>query len=246
MNVWFESAQALFEVFLEEKLGIFGAAVASCGESSAPVELTMRALPSEFIDDIHQQMERIYIDLPSGFDATDCGESADFLYGELTPLGVRQLAGILAPFADGGKFVDFGCGTGKVVFELSLLFNSMQCIGVELSAERAMIGKIAAGQKMSGSNNLEIVCDSFFEFPPATAQVSVAFCCGLGFDTAMTTKVLDRIHMFPGLRLCVLLLRQDPRNYCSHPLFEKAATIDFKAVLCTSWMNEAPATVLMF
>jgi SAM-dependent methyltransferase len=251
MNIWFDATQALFEVFLEEKLNYYGCCVSEVGDV-APPELSMRTMPTDFMDDIHRQMEAVYFDLPSGFDATDC-DGSEFLYGELTPAGTRQLAALISsrhadqPDANQNMswtFVDFGCGTGKVVFELAQLLPAVHCIGVELSAERAMIGKIAA-QQISASN-LEIVCGSFFNDPSPDVCVTAAFCCGLGFDEALTRQLLDRLFIFGTMNVCVLLLRQDAKQYRQHPLFLRAVDVDFTARFSTTWMEEAPATVLRF
>jgi precorrin-6B methylase 2 len=249
MNIWFDSAQALFEVFLEEKLACYGSAVTAVGDC-APQELTMRTLPTEFLDCVHRRMEGVYYDLPSGYEASNVGDGSEFLYGELTPVGVRQLGTMIASYAPathaGGLFIDFGCGTGKVVFELALLTPRMRCIGVELSVERAMIAKIAAEQIAHDAPNLEIVSGSFFDYPAEDAPVTAAFCCGLGFDDVMTMRLLDRLALFAQIEMCVLLLRQDAKIFRTHPLFVKAVSVDFAVTLNTSWMNEAPATVLRF
>lgn len=212
MRVWFESAQAIFEVFLESKFDIYGAAVsarmmAALFASVATEESTTdgaiqqkEGVPTEdalvaaatitgklgrrrraaecgdtasgsggFEDDVDEIVDELYDGLDDGYgepiEATVALGSAaasgssnevatgrganDFLYGELSPRGVRQVAvlvlacsllrhdlqeeeesGKVVPAAAGYRpppppicFIDFGSGTGKAVMELSLLIG---------------------------------------------------------------------------------------------------------------------------
>lgn len=162
MDVWFDAAHAKFEVFFESKLELYGEAAApfatrlaadsdACG---AVLLGNMKPpLPSVFLDDVHRHMEVVYHPLDNGFDiscedkqllesqpaaAATTVDDNPFLYGELLPIGLRQLLqhrAVLSAFADAAEtdasiggtpssvktFADFGSGVGKLVFEASLL-----------------------------------------------------------------------------------------------------------------------------
>lgn len=145
MNAFLGAAQAYFEVFLEAKMDAYGAAVLSLPDPAAAaaasaVSERLAAVPATFLDDVDERVQRAYHALPSCFaledetgvdtDAATSGASDDggsLLYGELTPLGVRQLQKmLLLPGCSDGDaaasvFCDLGSGTGKVVAELAIL-----------------------------------------------------------------------------------------------------------------------------
>jgi SAM-dependent methyltransferase len=58
-------------------------------------------------------------------------DSSDFLYGETTMEGFKNILDIAEP-KEGDVFVDLGSGTGRAVFKSQLLFPFSKSIGVEL------------------------------------------------------------------------------------------------------------------
>mmetsp|Transcript_38263 Transcript_38263/g.44594 ORF Transcript_38263/g.44594 Transcript_38263/m.44594 type:complete len:302 (+) Transcript_38263:106-1011(+) len=298
MDVWFEAAQAKFMTFLDEKMNVYGAAVAACVEEAACVgedddvsrfllNSDLKVIPSSCIDGVHLRMETVYFPLGNGYTTTSGDEeggdaAAVFLYGELLPEGVRQLLQLPAvqrslcsvdvPPHTIPTFVDFGSGTGKVVFEAALLLQhtpspassspskeGIRCVGIELHPERYAIAMEALQSGMCGGDGVEqevvlrkgwchYVNGSFFDAFPFVEDACVIFACALGFDDRLTAQLLDRIFELkhqqksPHLRCAVLLLRSLPLE---HPIFHTSAAVSVTStMLKTSWMDETPAIVL--
>lgn len=57
------------------------------------------------------------------------------VYGELTPVGTRQLIAATRLAAD-DVFVDLGSGVGKVVLQVALAIPGVRCIGIEIDGAR--------------------------------------------------------------------------------------------------------------
>jgi len=57
------------------------------------------------------------------------------VYGELTPVGTRQLIAATRLSA-GDVFVDLGSGVGKVVLQVALAVPGVRCIGIEIDGDR--------------------------------------------------------------------------------------------------------------
>lgn len=99
----------------------------------------LEAAPTEFLDEVHELMYQTYEGLDRGFTIASEEEQGDqdggLLYGELTPAGVRQLMEIVWPVLRAKSttatpsgsapplctFVDFGSGTGRLLFEMAHL-----------------------------------------------------------------------------------------------------------------------------
>jgi hypothetical protein len=101
----------------------------------------LRVLPEIFIDATHAFMEHAYSGLDQGYDLGPRSNNNDgrdddtyLLYGELTPVGVRQLLALpevqsalyppSSPTTSAACFLDLGSGTGKLIFECACLLNS--------------------------------------------------------------------------------------------------------------------------
>ena len=81
----------------------------------------------------------------------------------------------------------------------------------------------------------------------AAAPSVVAFCCGVGFDTAFTGRILDRLRLL-GPRLCaaVLLFKSPPLDHpllTGAPVFEATGRVyvQRRVHLDCTWMDNAPA-----
>ena len=119
MNLWFNAATEYFELFLEEKFNVFGE---SCLHlNSAPQLDRLQTLPQTFLDDVHQRVLTCFHELPDGFDSVRCAtsETRDFLYGELSSIGVRQLLHhVHSPTTTNEVEGDFNRSTMRVLVDL--------------------------------------------------------------------------------------------------------------------------------
>jgi ubiquinone/menaquinone biosynthesis C-methylase UbiE/nicotinamide mononucleotide adenylyltransferase len=69
-------------------------------------------------------------------DDGELGHQRDFLsYGAQMDASLRQKLIDLMPFVRPGRIVDKGCGTGKLLVELSRIFRDSRFVGVDLSRE---------------------------------------------------------------------------------------------------------------
>lgn len=264
MNVWFEAAQAKFEVFLEAKFDLYGDS-ASCvadGAEGAFIGNNLHSLPDEFLDDADATLQKVYVDLPDGFamdEVEERGCVSSALYGELTPRGVRQLVAFMreagaTTSVRGASFVDMGSGTGKVVLDVALLCPELsRAIGVEFVASRHDVGQVAlrtlASSKPDCASRVELVCGDFMKLPADTSAITAAFCCGVGFTEDFCAQICDRLSTFSALRVCVLLFKSPP-SHCFLLPADTAGKGRRKTVqvvnIDTTWMSNAPAFLIRF
>lgn len=95
-----------------------------------------------------EQLEKLYKNLPGGYNADSVQMGRAFTYGELTMLGTQKLIHEAECLAGNIEcFVDLGSGTGKsVLLALLLLPELKRSVGVELSPQRHATAMRAAAE----------------------------------------------------------------------------------------------------
>lgn len=118
-------------------------------------------------------------------DDGELGHLRDFAsYGAQMDASLRQKLEDLLPFVRPGCIVDKGCGTGKLLVELSRLFPTSQLVGVDLSRELLRV----CDENTYASQDVSLVFGNVIEasVPPGTAT------------TVIFSSVMHEVHSYSG------------------------------------------------
>ncbi len=124
-------------------------------------------------------------------DDGELGHKRDFKsYGEQMDAALRQKLDDLVPHVKPGLIVDKGCGTGKLLVELSRLFPESGFVGVDLSREFLRM----CDQNTYGSEDVSLVYGNIIErnVEPASAT------------TVIFSSVTHEIYSYTGYSLAEL------------------------------------------
>ena len=124
-------------------------------------------------------------------DDGELGHQRDFKsYGEQMDAALRQKLDDLLPHVKPGLIVDKGCGTGKLMVELSRQFPESAFVGVDLSREFLRM----CDQNTYGSEDVSLVCGNIIDrsVEPGTAT------------TVIFSSVTHEIYSYTGYSLTEL------------------------------------------
>ncbi len=120
-------------------------------------------------------------------DDGELGHLRDFLsYGAQMDASLLQKLEDLLPHVQPGCIVDKGCGTGKLLVELSRLFPESRFVGVDLSREFLRL----CDENTYGSEEVSLVCGNVIERNVAPGSAS----------TVIYSSVMHEVHSYSDYR----------------------------------------------
>ena len=139
----------------------------------------------------------------SGFHASTLGlQDFKTTYGEVTDSGIRALSEkfrALAPSpAAPKKFIDLGCGIGRVVAGMAILNPDLQAYGVEIVPERVRFAQAAIQRLPSRQVAARIHVDVGDILKVPLKDYSWVFISNLCFDDATQRGLAERLAELPS------------------------------------------------
>lgn len=138
----------------------------------------------------------------SGFHASTLGlQDFKTTYGEVTDSGIRALSEkfrALAPSAPSKKFIDLGCGIGRVVAGMAILNPDLQAYGVEIVPERVRFAQAAIQRLPSRQVAARIHVDVGDILKVSLKDYSWVFISNLCFDDATQRGLAERLAELPS------------------------------------------------
>jgi len=132
------------------------------------------------------------------------------IYGELTPEGVDNIVSYFKKyFNKDAVFYDLGCGLGKMVMHLGLIYNLKKVCGIEYSKERYKGCVETQRLHCSELSHISFINDSYYNVELRDA--SIIYWDNTAHELDIGNKLIEKIPTG-----CLVIHKRDIPNYKSH------------------------------
>lgn len=136
----------------------------------------------------------------SGFHANTMGlNDVATTYGEATDAGIHALSEKFNSFGPARKFIDLGCGIGRVAAGMAILNPALQAHGLEIVPERVRFAKEALGRlPRPVAQRIHIALGDILDKSVSLNDYAWVFVSNLMFSDAIQRALVERLAELPA------------------------------------------------